>query len=228
MTFFLFWLNSLSVIISKSIYIAANVIIFFFIYGQILICCVCVYVFVCLCIHVNMYWADSHCARNLHMYTCIVVIQWPSHIQLFATPWTATCQASLSFISPEVCPSSCPLHWWCHPAISSSVVLFSFWPQSFPASDTFPVSQLFASLDKNTGVSASASVLPMSIQGWFLLRLTALIFLLSEGLSGVFSSTRVQRHKFFSATPSLQSSCNHTWPLGRPEPWLLLSPLLAE
>ena len=69
--------------------------------------------------------------------------------------------------SPTVCPSSCPLHWRCHPAISSSDTLFSFCPQSFPASGTFPISQLFASDDQNTGVSASASVLPMDIQGWF-------------------------------------------------------------
>ena len=74
--------------------------------------------------------------------------------------------------SPEVCPSSCPLHWWCHPAISSSDTLFSFCPQSVPASGTFPMSQLFTSDDQNTGVSASASVLPTNIQGWFLLRLT--------------------------------------------------------
>ena len=69
--------------------------------------------------------------------------------------------------SPKVCPSSCPLHQWCHPAISSSDALFSSCPQSFPASGTFSMSQLFASNDQNTGVSASASVFPMSIQGWF-------------------------------------------------------------
>ena len=72
--------------------------------------------------------------------------------------------------SPIVCPSSCPLHRWCHPAISSSDTLF-FCPHSFPASGTFPMSQVFASDDQNTGVSASVSVLPMSIQGWFPLRL---------------------------------------------------------
>ena len=77
--------------------------------------------------------------------------------------------------SPEVCPSSCPLHWWCHPAISSSDSLLSFCPHSFPASGSFPMSQLFASDDQNTGVSASGSVLPTSIQGWFLLRLIDLL-----------------------------------------------------
>ena len=83
--------------------------------------------------------------------------------------------------SPKVCPSSCLLSWWCHPAISSSDALFSFCPQSIPASRTFPMSQLFTSDDQNTWASASASVLPTGIQGWFPLRLTALIFLLSKG-----------------------------------------------
>ena len=66
-------------------------------------------------------------------------------------------------LTPKVCPSSCPLYRWCHPAISSSDALFSFFPQSFPASGTFPMTQLFASSDQNTGTSASALVLPMSI-----------------------------------------------------------------
>ena len=71
---------------------------------------------------------------------------------------------------PKVCPSSCSLHWWYHPAISSSDALFSFCLKSLPASWIFPMSQLFSSDDQNTGVSVSASVLPMSIQGWFPLR----------------------------------------------------------
>ena len=91
--------------------------------------------------------------------------------------------------SPEVCPSSCPLHRWCHPVISSSDALFFFCPHSFPASGIFPMSQLFTSDDQNTAVSTSASVLSMNIQGWFPLRLTGLISLLPKGLSGVFSST---------------------------------------
>ena len=92
--------------------------------------------------------------------------------------------------SPKVCLSSRPLHLWHHPAFSSSDTLFFFCPQSFPASGTFPVSQLFISGDQNTGASASASVLPTSIQGWFPLRLTGLIFFLSKGLSGVISSSK--------------------------------------
>ena len=91
--------------------------------------------------------------------------------------------------SPKVCPSSCPSHQWCCPAISSSDALFSFCPQSFPAARAFPMSQLFALDDQNTGVSALASVLPTSIQGWFPLRFTGLFSLLSKGISGVFYST---------------------------------------
>ena len=86
--------------------------------------------------------------------------------------------------APEVCPISCSLHQWCHPAISSSDVLF-FCPQSSPASGTFPETQLFASDDQNTRVSTLVSVIPTSTQGWFPLRLIGLISLLSQGLSGV-------------------------------------------
>ena len=110
---------------------------------------------------------------------------------------------------PKVCTRSCPL--------SSFYALFSFYPQSFPASGTFPVSQLFVSEDQNTGVSASASVIPLSIQSWSPLRLTGLISLLYKELSGVFSSTTVWRYQFFGATSSLWSSShNCTLPLGRP------------
>ena len=92
---------------------------------------------------------------------------------------------------------------------------FSFCPQSFPPSGTFPMSQLFVSDDQNIGASASASVLPMSIQGWFPLRLTGLISLLSKRLSEVFSRTLVWRHQFFGTPPSLKpSSHNHMWPQG--------------
>ena len=94
--------------------------------------------------------------------------------------------------------------------------LFSFCPQSFPASGTFLLSWLFKSDDQNPGASASTSVLPVSIQGWFPLRLTDLI-MLSKGLSGIFSSTTVRRHQFFGVLTSLWSSShNCTWPLGRP------------
>ena len=151
----------------------------------------------------------------------VVVVQSPNCVHLFATPGQQHARPLCSSLSPIICPSSCPLHGWCHPAISSSDTLFSFCPQSFPASGTFPLSQLFASDDQNTEVSASASVLPMNTQGWFPLRMTGLISLLSKWLSGIFSSTTFRGHKFFSAPPYLQSSShNSMWPLGRPQPWL--------
>ena len=74
-------------------------------------------------------------------------------------------------LSPAICSNSCPLSWWCHPTISSSVVPFSSGPQSFPASESFPMSQLFASGGQSIGASASASVLPMNIQDWLLFRI---------------------------------------------------------
>ena len=93
--------------------------------------------------------------------------------------------------------------------------LFSFCPQSLPASGTFPTSQLFSLGDQNTGTSALASVLPKSIQGWFPLRSTGLISLLSRGLSGFFSSTTVRRHQFFRALPSLRSSSHNCVTAGK-------------
>ena len=80
--------------------------------------------------------------------------------------------------TPRVYPDSCPLSWWCHPTIPSSVVPFSSHLQSFPASGSFPMSEFLASGGQSIGVSASASVLPMKIQVWFPLGLTGLIFLL--------------------------------------------------
>ena len=103
----------------------------------------------------------------------------------------------------EPTQNSCPLSWWCHPTISSSVVPFSSHLQSFPASGSFPMSRFFTSGGQSIGVSASASVLPMIIQDWFSLGLTGLISLQSEGLSRVFSNTTVQKHQFFSSQLSL-------------------------
>ena len=105
--------------------------------------------------------------------------------------------------SPRICPSSCPLNRWWHPTISSSVSLFFFCLQSFPASGSFPMSHLFTLGGQSIGASASASVLLKSIQGWFSLSLTGLISLLSKGLSRIFSSTTVRKHQFFGAQPSL-------------------------
>ena len=133
----------------------------------------------------------------------IVVVQSPSHVRLFATPMNCSTASLLSLTISQNFPKFMSIAWWCHPSISSSDVLFSFYPQSFPALETFPVSQLLTSDDQNTEASTSVSAFLMSIQGWFPLRLTGLISLLSNGLSGVFSSTTVWRDQFFSTLPSL-------------------------
>ena len=105
--------------------------------------------------------------------------------------------------TPGVHSDSRPLSHWCHPAISSSIVPFSSLPQSLPASESFPMSQFFASDGQRIGVSASASVLQMNIQDWFPLELICLISLQSKGFSRVFFNTTVQKHQFFSAQLSL-------------------------
>ena len=119
--------------------------------------------------------------------------------------------------TPRVHPNSCPSSRGCHPAISTSVVLFPSCPKSLPASESFPMSQPFAWGGKSIGVSASASVLPMNTQDWSPLEWTGWISLQSKGLSRVFSNTTVQKHQFFSTQLSLQSNSHiHTWPLEKP------------
>ena len=122
-----------------------------------------------------------------------------SHLWLFATPWTASCQTSLSFTLSRSLLKLMFIEC-CHPTISSSVAPFSSCPPSFPASRSFPMNWLLASGDQSIG--ASTSVLPMNNQGWFPLGLTGLILQL-KGLSRVFFSTAIWRHQFFSAQPSL-------------------------
>ena len=133
-----------------------------------------------------------------------------------------------SSLSPGVCSNSCPLSWWYHPTISSSVIPFSSCPQSFPASGSFPINWLFASSGQGTGASASASDLPMNIQGWYPLVISK-VYLLCLLLSpwfyllavqetfSIFFSTAIQKHQFFGTQPSLQSSTHvhvqlHLWP----------------
>ena len=117
----------------------------------------------------------------------------------------------------RVYPNTRPLSQWCHPAISFSVIPFSSCPQSLPASESFPMSQLFASGDQSIGVSASTSVLPMNTQDWSPLGWTDWISLQSKGLSRVFSNTTVKKHQFFSAQLSSQSNSHiQTWPLEKP------------
>ena len=116
--------------------------------------------------------------------------------------------------TPRVYSNSSPSRRWCHPVISSSLVPFSSFPQSLPASESFPMSQLFARGGQSIGVSASASVLPMNIQDWSPLGWTGWISLQSKGLSRVFSNTTVQKYQFFDAQLSLWSNSHiHTWPL---------------
>ena len=133
---------------------------------------------------------------------------WPHELQHARLPCPSP--------TPRVHPNSCPSSWWCHPAISSSVVPFSSCPQSFRASGSFPMSQLFAWGGQIIGVSASASVLPMNTQDWSPLGWTGWISLQSKGLSRVFSNTTVQKHQFFSAQLSSQSNSHiHTWLVGK-------------
>ena len=130
-------------------------------------------------------------------------VQLLSHVQLFATPWTAARQASLSITNSGTCSNSCPSSQGCHPTISSSVIPFSSCLQSFPASESFPMSQFFTSGGQSIGVSVSASVPPMNIQDWFPLGWIGWISLQSKGLSRVFSNTTVQKHQFFGTQLSL-------------------------
>ena len=118
--------------------------------------------------------------------------------------------------TPRVHPNSCPSSQWCHPAISSSVLPFSSYPQSLSASGSFPMSQLFARGGQSIGVSASASAIPMNTQDRYPLGWTGWISLKSKRLSRVFSNTTVQKHQFFGAQFSSQYNSHIlTWPLGK-------------
>ena len=140
-----------------------------------------------------------------------VSVQSLSHVRLFATPWTATHQASLSItdswsLLKLMCIESvmpCNHLILCHPLLLCL--------QSFPASGSFPTSQFFASGSQSIGASASASVLPMNIQDWFSLGLTGLIFLQSKGLSRVFSNTTVQKHPCFGPLLSFMIQLSHPY-----------------
>ena len=134
---------------------------------------------------------------------------WPHELQHARPP----CPSPTPRVHPNLCASS----RWCHPAISSSVVLFSSCPQSLPASGSFPMSQLFTWGGQSTGVSALASFLSKNTQDWSPLEWTGWISLQSKGLSRVFSNTTVQKHQFFGAQPSSQSNSHfHTWPQEKP------------
>ena len=119
--------------------------------------------------------------------------------------------------TPGLHSNSCPSSWWCHPAISFSVVPFSSCLQSLPASESFLMSRLFTWGGQSTEVSALASFLPKNTQDWSPLEWTGWISLQSKGLSRVFSDTTVQKHQFFSTQLSSQSNSHiHTWLLEKP------------
>ena len=143
-------------------------------------------------------------------------VQSISCVRLFATYWIAARRPPCPSPTPGVHSDSCPSSQWCHSAISSSVVPFSSCPQSLPASEFFPMSQLFVWGGQSTGVSALASFLPKKSQDWSS-EWPGWISLQSKGLSRVFSNTTVQKHQFFSAQPSSQSNSHiHTWPQEKP------------
>ena len=159
----------------------------------------------------------------------IVQLLLPSHVQLFATQWMLVPHNLAKFSQVHVhCINDAiqPSHLL-KPSSISALNLSSIGDFS-NESEIFPMSQLLSSDDQNTGIPGSASVLAMSIQGWFPLRLTGLMILLSKRLSGMFSNTTVQRYYFFGTLPSLRSGFhNRTWPLGRLWPWLY-GPLSSE
>ena len=163
---------------------------------------------------------------NLYIRNQFSSVQSLSHVWLFATPWITAGQASLSITNTRSSLKlmSIELVMPSHPLSSPS----SPAPQSLTASGSFPMSQLFAWYGQSTGVSASASVLPMNSQDWSLLGWTGWISLQSKGLSRLFSNTTVQKHQFFGAQLSSQSNSHiHTWPLEKPYPWQA-GPLLAK
>ena len=144
--------------------------------------------------------------------TSLSSVQSLSHVWLFANHEPRHARPLCPSPTPRVLPNPCPSSRWCHPTISSSVVPFSSYSQSFPGS--FPMSQLFASGGQSIGVSASTLVLPMNTQDWYPLGWTGWISLKSKGLSRVFSNTTVQKHQFFGAQLSSGSNSHiHTWPL---------------
>ena len=159
---------------------------------------------------VVMYGCESWNKKKAVQFSSVQLL---SHVQFFATPWIVACQASLSITSPtpRVYPNSCPLSRWCHPTISSSVLPFSSCPQSFLATGSFQMSQLFTSGGQSIAVSASTSVLPRNTQDCSPLGWTGWISPQSKGLSRVFSNTTVQRHQFFGAQLSSHSNSHNPY-----------------
>ena len=182
-------------------------------------------------LHINKYEMNEYHYKDklsLHIFSC----SFSNTDKFYSSNQIRSDQISRSVVSDSLrphesqharppYPSPTPgVHWdsrpssqWCHPAILSSVVLFSSCSQSLPASESFPMSQLFTWGGQSTGISALASFLPKNTQGWSPSEWTGWISLQSKGLSRVFSNTTVQKHKFFGAQPSSQSNSHiHTWP----------------
>ena len=154
---------------------------------------------------------------NMETYIQFSSVQSLSCVRLFETSWIAAHQASLSITNSRSLLKHTSISQWCHPAISSSVSPFSSCPQSLPAPESFPMSQLFAWGGQSTGVSALASFLPKNTQGWSPSEWTGWISLQFKGLSRVFSNATVQKHQFFGAQLSSQSNSHiHTWLLEKP------------
>ena len=139
------------------------------------------------------------CCSSLFSHKVMSNSLWPYGLQHTRLPCPS--------LSPRVFSNSCPLSQWCHPAITSSIVSFSSCPQSFPATRSFPRNQLVPSSGQSIGTSASSSVLPMNIQGWFPLGLTGLISLLCKGLSGVFC-TRVFKSIYYGSKLNVRQQTN--------------------
>ena len=162
----------------------------------------------------DQHWDDSLIfiyIIPLIQFSCSVVSDslWLHELQQARPP----CPSPIPGVHSDPHPSS----QWYHPAISSPVVPFSSCPQSLPASESFPMSQLFTWGGQSIGVSASASFLPKKSQGWSPSEWTGWISLQSKGLSRVFSNTTVQKHQFFGPQPSSQSNSHiHTWLLEKP------------
>ena len=155
-------------------------------------------------------------------------VQSLNHVWLSATPWTAARQASLSITKSRSLLKLMSIELWCHPTISSSVVPFSSRLQSFPASRTFQMSQLFASGRQRIWVSASPSVLPMNIQNWFPLGLTGLISLQSKGLSRVFLHCHSSKASILWCSTIFIVQLSHPYmTMGKTIAWLD-RPLLAK
>ena len=150
------------------------------------------------------------CSQKMCSFLNFSSVQSLSHVLLFATSWTAASQGTCPSPTPRACSNSCPLSWWGHPTISSSVVPLSSCLQSVAASGSFSMSQFFTSGRQTIGALTSGSVLPMNIQDWFPLGWAGLISLQSKGLSIVFSNNTVQNHQFsafsFLYSPTLTST----------------------